>query len=228
MVMNRSARYAFFDLDGTLIADASIPAFFKYYLNQESADNAKAIWAEFSQKFSDMCLQGISRDNINSWFYNTYFCSISIARVRELSQQWLNSYDLSQNFFKKKLINYLNAHIKNGIKVVLVTGSFREIVAAIGNIIHIDACLCAPLEEKDGYYTGRLTSEPMIGIGKRLAVEEFLCKNNISPQHCYGYGDDPTDIPFLDILGYPHALTSGDPRLLEYAHQASKWTIIDA
>jgi phosphoserine phosphatase len=83
----------------------------------------------------------------------------------------------------------------------------------------------APLEEQDGVYTGRLLGDAMIGAGKAHAVRAFLAARAIDPAACHGYGDDHTDIPFLEVLGHPTVVSTSTPRLREHAH-ARGWSLL--
>ncbi len=220
-------RYAFFDLDGTLIADASVIAFYHYYIEREQPQQAPQLAAQFSTTLANKLRAGVARDAINAWFYQTHFCDLAVSQVQHLADDWLASRSADAQFFKQTVIDLLQSYRAQGIGTVLITGSFREVVAPLAQRFQADAYLCAPLVEEHGRYTGALHAAPMIGEGKAAAIRQFLAQHQVDAQDCIGVGDDHTDIPFLSILGTPMALASGTEALLAHAAQFN-WGVINA
>src|SRR3569832_49810 len=73
-----------------------------------------------------------------------------------------------------------------GHEPVIVTGSFREVVALVAAELGIEHFL---------------SGAPMIGQGKRDAVARFLADRDSVPAYCLGFGDDSSDALFLSYLG---------------------------
>lgn len=224
--MHQYHRYAFFDMDGTLIADTSLITFYSYYLRTEFGARAAALGTEILQAVAAQRQAGIERDQLNAWFYERYFAGLQVSRLRDLAHGWLAAREADPGFFLAAMVSKVKAYQAQGVGTVLVTGSFREVVQPLATRLGIDVCLWAPLEEADGRYTGAMTGAPMIGAGKAAAVLTFLQQRHIAPRLCSGYGDDHTDIAFLSELGMPSALASGSPGLLAHARQFG-WPVID-
>ena len=220
-------RYAFFDLDGTLILDASVIAFYHYYIEREHPNQAPQLAAQFSTTLANKLRAGVARDAINAWFYQTHFCDLAVSEVDRLARDWLASRCADPQFFKQNVIDLLQSCRAQEIGTVIITGSFREVVAPLVQRFQADAYLCAPLVEQGGCYTGAMHAAPMIGQGKALAIERFLAQHQVDAQDCWGVGDDHTDIPFLAMLGKPMALASGTDALLAHAAKFN-WGVIDA
>lgn len=224
--MDHYSRYAFFDLDGTLIADTSLMTFYSYYLRAEFGARAPGLGKEILEAVTARRKAGIERDELNAWFYERYFAGLEAARLRELAQGWLAAREADAGFYQAALVARVHAYRAQGVGTVLVTGSFREVAEAVAARLGIAACLSAPLEEVDGRYTGAMTGAPMIGAAKAAAVLAFLRQRHVAPGQCFGYGDDHTDIDFLAVLGRPRALASGSPALLAHARRGG-WPVID-
>lgn len=218
-------RYAFFDLDGTLISDTSILAFYKYFLESEYPLQAEQRYNKFTERLGSLRQGDVARDEINRWFYASHFAGVEVERLRCTAERWLESRYTDHTFLKPRMLALVLRHRAHGVGTVIVTGSFREVVEPLARRIGIGAYIAAPLDERAGIYTGALTDAPTIGQGKASAVTRFLALRGIDPESCYGYGDDHTDIPFLECLGHPHALASGTGELLAYARHAG-WALV--
>lgn len=224
--MQTHRRYAFFDLDGTLIADTSIVSFYRYFLQAEHGHEVQARGAVILRAVNEKKQAGIERDELNSWFYQSYFAGLKLARLRTLAAEWLEARLQDPAFFFPSMTAYVQAYREKGIGTVLVTGSFREVAQPLANLLGMTAYLCAPLEESGGRYTGYMTGEPMIGAGKAAAVRNFAIRHHAALEACSGYGDDHTDIAFLSELGSASVLSNGSARLLSHAANLG-WNVID-
>lgn len=221
-------QYAFFDLDGTLIAEPSMVSFLKFYLDREYPSRADKLWKEFLQRGKELREAGASRAELNRWYYRTYFGSRNVDHVRELGKLWVNEKCRVDGFLKHPVIRLLQQHRREGIGAVLVTGSFREVVLPLAEQFGgVDEVIAAPLQEVNGFYTGTLDGPATIGEGKVLAIQRFLENTGADAALCYGYGDDDSDIPFLNILGYPRAISSGSEALLNHAREVGWPTVGD-
>lgn len=220
-------RYAFFDLDGTLISEASVISFYHYYVERKFPRQAAQLSAQFRATLVEMIHSGVGREDMNAWFYKTHFHDVEVSHIRSWANAWLATRCPDPRFFKEPVLEAMQRCRAQGIGTVVITGSFREVVAPLVERFQADAYLCAPLEEVAGRYTGILTAHPMIGQGKALAITQFLAEHEIAAQDCYGYGDDHTDIDFLALLGKPTVLTSGTGQFLAHAKMQG-WDTIEA
>jgi phosphoserine phosphatase len=75
--------------------------------------------------------------------------------------------------------------------------------------------LCTELEVVDGRYTGMVT-RPMIGDAKSAAARSLLAERSVPAARCHAYGDHPSDLPLLSMVGDP-VVVGDDPVLLEHA-----------
>lgn len=218
-------RYAFFDLDGTLISQASVIAFYRHYVEAEFPDRAARLWQEFHAAVTHMRAAGVPRDEINAWYYRQHLAQADVARLRVLAADWVDERWRDPAFVRHHVLEHARSHRAARVGTVLVTGSFRELVQPLAARLGIDAYLCAPLEERDGRYTGALTAPPTIGCGKWLAIEHFLREHGVAAHHCFGYGDDHSDIPFLERLGEPRVVAEATSELKAHAHSHG-WRVL--
>ena len=124
-----------------------------------------------------------------------------------------------------RILDRLRWHQSENHVTVLVSGSVRymlEPVASDNNIAHL---LCSDLEEgPDGLLTGKLNGPLCMGDHKRYLVKRLSQKNGIDLKASYAYGDHHSDLPLLELVGFPHAVVP-DSRLMRIAREKS-WPIL--
>jgi HAD superfamily hydrolase (TIGR01490 family) len=221
------SRYAFFDLDGTLISDTSMMSFYQFYLEYQSPASAPQRWRDFTAIARSLREAGATREEQNRAYYRLNFEGASIDELGYVARQWLARRSQIPGFWVSTTVRQLRRHQAEGTRTVLLTGSFREIAKAVAEALDIDGWICAPLEEDNGCYTGVLTGRPTIGIGKVHALERFVAERDVDLDFCYGYGDDESDIPFLQCMGSASIVASATPGLREHALKRGWPTLSD-
>ena len=76
----------------------------------------------------------------------------------------------------------------------------------------------------DGRYTGEIRPPQCIGRGKAEAIARFLAATGVSAALCHAYGDDISDLPMLDSVGYPVVVRGS--RDLEAQAMGRGWPVI--
>jgi HAD superfamily hydrolase (TIGR01490 family) len=129
---------------------------------------------------------------------------------------------LKQNF-KPKMIARLKEHEQNGLPLVLVSGAMHQAVVHLGKEMggrgegtHIKL--------ENGVYKASVDGEICQKEGKAARARAIVAEMGFDPTQCYAYGDTASDIPFLSLFGYPHAVDP-DPKLAEEAKRRG-WPII--
>ena len=100
---------------------------------------------------------------------------------------------------------------------MLVSGGFAACLQPIANHLGVKHLLCTELQQIDGHYTGKIESEPTIGIGKVNRINKFIKEQtSINLKNCFAYGDHYSDLPMLLAVGNP-CVASGAKQLEHYA-----------
>jgi HAD superfamily hydrolase (TIGR01490 family) len=217
---------AFFDVDGTLWSERSLVSFYESLIEHQYGDSRAAKLARFAREVAVKTGEGAAREALNAWFYEHYFRDLDVQLVAEVGRRWFETRVSRPGFFVEAAVRLAREHVDAGDVVVLVSGSFREIVSPLAEVVGASHLLVAPLEERAGVYTGRLTGAPMIGAGKADAVGAFLLARSIDPRRCYGYGDDDSDVPFLAFLGSPTVVSPGRSPMAAVA-RARGWSVLN-
>ena len=137
---------------------------------------------------------------------------------------WLGC--LALGILQREVVRLVDGLRARGAKLVLVTGSFSELVEPIARELFAHHAITAPLERQGGVFTGRLLASPTIGPGKAQAVERYAREAGVPLARCFALGDDVSDIPFLELAGRVGVPSDGDPELVASA-KARGWTVID-
>ncbi|MDP4557196.1 HAD-IB family hydrolase [Halomonas meridiana] len=221
--MSTEFRFAFFDVDETLIKIKSMFDFYHFWcykvlLRPDMHDN-------FEAEFSHMLLEDYTREELNRSYYR-YFTGVDPKMLNQAGAHWaLERLEHPDDLFIAPVIEELQRLQGEGITPVFVSGSFHELLEPIANSLKAPHILATKLEiGEDGLYTGNIISPQTIGIGKALAIQNFLQKKDTSPKHCYAFGDDISDLHMLNAVGYP-VVVGTESSLAKHAAIAN-WRII--
>lgn len=214
--------FAFFDVDETIILENSMFAILTRV--SEQAPSIKP--AVVSERLQKMCSFGHDRAVINREFYRE-FKGLPRDEVRDISAKYIyDSLAKKGRFIVETVVSQLEHYRGKGYQPVFVSGSAVDFIEPLAAHLRVRHCLATWLEvDSDGRYTGEIKGEPMIGVGKRTAVQDFLALYGGKPEDCAGFGDHISDLPFLEIVGQPHVVGPYDHALIAIASQRG-WPVL--
>lgn len=218
---------AVFDVDETILTIKGLFSFAEYFFCQyDGADGLVQ-----GQPFADW-LAGLrasarsqSREQVNRLFY-TAFANQSAARMERCAQAWCARLIQSgQGTFVQATLSALQWYRGRGVPVVFLSGSARLFLSPLAKVLDATHVLAIELEVDDtGTLTGAILPPQTIGDGKWQALAAFLDKAGIAAGDCIGYGDHPTDLPFLIRLGEA-VIVEGNEEMEDLA-AAHGWSIL--
>ncbi|MFP4438369.1 MAG: HAD family hydrolase [Chloroflexaceae bacterium] len=222
-----TVRFAFFDVDETLIRIKSMFSF-KEFFQRHYADGTEAArieqYQQFIRRIEDYQRRGMRREFINRAYYESYQGQ-EPERIRTCARAWFSQIRAEiSDLYVTQTRGRLHAHQARGEEPVLVSGSSVEILAPVAEELGVQHVLATRLEVKNGRYTGRILLPQMIGDGKRIAVMNFMETHGASPQECFAYGDHPSDLPLLEAVGNPR-IVGEDARMLAVAVERG-WEVV--
>ena len=115
-------------------------------------------------------------------------------------------------------------HREQGHHIVILSGAFEPLLAAYGRATGVEDVIGTQLQMSDGRYTGRRMGTLCFGEGKVERLKQRLADANVDWQASYAYGDSQTDLPILQAVGHPVAV-SPDDRLKEHARRHD-WPVL--
>jgi len=205
---------AFFDLDGTLIAEPSLEWRFFVNLRQRRAVPtrnyflwlARALWLaprgmDMVRHANKMYLRGLCANGGGSPDYG------------QLPRRGSRQAEMDVPRFFPEGVNQVAWHARQGHAIVLVSGTLaplaQEMALALTVLLAVrgigaSVAVCATrLEENDGRWTGRIVGDAMFGAAKGRAVRRLAKEEGFDLARCYAYGDSASDRALLEAVGRP-------------------------
>lgn len=224
-------RYAFFDVDGTLIRTKSMFGFQQYYYLASTPGPAalgRLRYRLFARRLEGYADRGAQREIINRAYYRSYR-NRRPAQVRRHAESWFARLkDVTDALYVEPVLEALRRHQDEGVEPVLVSGSSVEILSPLARDLGVEHVLATRLETRGERYTGEILPPQMIGDGKQLALSHFLAESGVPTQECFAYGDHASDLPMLEAVGNPRVVAEGlggDPALQRTAEERG-WQVL--
>jgi putative phosphoserine phosphatase/1-acylglycerol-3-phosphate O-acyltransferase len=123
------------------------------------------------------------------------------------------------------IVARVHDHKSQGHVLVLISGSVRYMLEPAAEDLGFDHLLCTDLEvTPDGRLTGKAAGPVCVDVNKKRLMLELAQRIGLDLQSSYAYGNHPSDLPLLESVGHPHAVTPHS-RLEKIALQRS-WPIL--
>ncbi|GGK30746.1 HAD family hydrolase [Salinarimonas ramus] len=216
-------RFAFFDVDDTLVRIKSMFDFFRFFAAIHRG--SETLLARFEAEFARMRADGLPRTELNRAYYR-WFAGLAPAELAHAAEVWgeRRLRDPARLFLEEP-VQLLGRLREEGYAPVFVSGSFPEILAPIAAHLRVEHVLSTRLiVGEDGLLTGEIDAPQTIGEGKAEAIRLFLAEVGGDAGACVAVGDDVSDLAMLDSVGAQVAVGEGGA-LAEVAH-ARGWPVI--
>lgn len=195
---------AFFDLDKTVIAKASMVAF-SGPLHRAGLISRRmllrAAWGQlvYAQLGTSPDKLAKLRDSVlrltRGWDQATIGGIVRETLV-----------DVVEPIVFDEALGLIREHKAAGRKVFIVSASPEEVVAPLARYLGVDEAIATRAElDGEGRYTGR-TELYCYGPNKRVAMEEAAARDGIAMARSYAYSDSASDLPMLEAVGHPVAV----------------------
>ena len=208
---------AFFDLDKTVIAKASMVAFGRPFYNGGLINRRtvlRALYGELIYLHLGASEQKLNRIResvlrlIKGWHRD---------RVREIVAEAIE--EIIEPIIFAEAADLIDWHHDQGRLVVIVSASPEEIVTPLSRFLGADDCIASRARVDDeGRYTGTMQFYAF-GSFKAEAMDVLAAQRGIDLAASYAYTDSYTDLPMLEAVGHPVAVNP-DRVLNRYARRA--------
>ena len=210
---------ALFDMEGTIITSNVVES----YVWTRMADLSPDEWPrELVSVFGRIpgYLQVDRRDRGD--FLRTFFRryeGASVEGVQRLIDGHVGEFMLQKA--SSAAIRRIREHRAAGHRTVLITAAAEIFVRPLAPLF--DIVIGCELEERDGRYTGFMSSPPLVGEARAAWLRRYALQEGIDLKHSYAYADSYSDLPLLRAVGAPVAV-SPDSALYRYARRR-RWPI---
>jgi len=223
-VPNDAAVAAFFDVDNTLVRGASI-----FHIARGMAARGMMPWPAMAEAITRQARFVLSGSEHPADLARA--ASVALAFVRGRSTEEIR--ELGETLFDPYLRTRIwpgtlaraHEHLAAGHEVWLVSATPQELAEVIALRLGLTGGIGTRADTVEGIYTGELTSGPLHGALKAVAIGELAQERGISLAASYAYSDSGNDLPMLTAVGHPHAINP-DPELRAHAQRAG-WQITD-
>ena len=195
---------AFFDLDKTVIAKASMVAFSRPLHRAGMLSRRmmlRAAWGQLLYAQFGATPEKLEKLRASVLQLTKGWDQAEIASIvrEELGQ-------VIEPIVYDEALERIRAHQSWGHKVFIVSASPEEVVAPIAQLLSVDEAIATRAElDAHGRYSGR-TERYVYAEEKVAAITEAAARDGLDLDHCWAYSDSATDIPMLAAVGHPVAV----------------------
>jgi HAD superfamily hydrolase (TIGR01490 family) len=212
---------AFFDLDKTVIAKASMMAFGRSFRREGLVSRRTMLRGAYAHVV----------------YMHVGASEQKLARIREsvltLTRGWEQSrvgnivaealQDVIEPIIYAEAIELIEQHKAEGRRVFIVSAAPAEIVEPLATFLGVDEAISSRAEvDSDGRYTGEMEVYAY-GPYKAEIMRELAEKEGFDLAGSYAYSDSYTDIPMLEAVGHPVAVNPD--RVLLKAAREHGWEV---
>lgn len=212
---------ALFDLDNTLLNGDSDHGWGMFLAKVGAVDAAeqKDQQDKFYQQYQDGVL------NILEFceFQFSVLTQYSAAQLDEWHAQFM--LEIIEPMIKSGKADLLEKHKKAGDDIIIITATNDFVTGPIASRLGVDTLIATEAEKVNGLFTGRVAGTPCFQNGKVTRLNEWLKANGKIFRDSYFYSDSINDLPLLELVDTPIAVTPDD-RLRAHAKKLH-WQIID-
>ena len=217
---SREPAAAFFDIDGTLLSVNSASLYARYLRKKGIGRRRDLLRAGFY-----LALYRLGRLDISKAAENAGggIRGKTEAEVAAFAERWYEE-EIRQHIVP--LIRArLEEHRAAGHAIALLSSTTSYLAEPLSRDLDVEDLLVTRLEIEGGRFTGKPIVPICYGEGKIGYAREYLEERGIPLENAYFYTDSITDLPFLELVGYPQIVAPD--RLLRRKARANGWPIID-
>ncbi len=215
-------RAAFFDLDKTVIAKASMAAF-GGPLYRGGLINRRLIARALVSQIIYLHL-GASEQKLARMRESilTLTKGWDQEQIREIVRETLE--ETVEPIIYAEALDLIEAHRSAGDKVYLVSASPEEIVEPLAEHLGVDGCIASrTVVDQDGRYAGEMEFYSY-GPFKAEAIRALAEREGLDLDESSAYSDSYTDLPMLEAVGHP--VVVNPDRVLAKAAREREWEVL--
>ena len=212
---------AFFDLDKTVIAKASIAAFGRPLYRGGLISRStivRAIASQFVYMYLGASEEKLQKVRESVLELTRGWSQLEVSRiVRETLDE------IVEPIIYAEALELIEQHQSAGRRVYLVSASPEEIVLPLAEYLGVDDAIASrAVVDQEGRYTGEMAFYAY-GTFKAIAMAEVAVRDHLDLEASYAYSDSFTDAPMLEAVGHPVAVNPD--RMLAKLARKRDWEV---
>jgi HAD superfamily hydrolase (TIGR01490 family) len=213
---------AFFDLDKTILAKSSSFAFARPFYRNGLIGRADVLRSAYAQLL--FRTSGADHDQMETMrdYMSQLITGWEVDKVKRIITETLEEVVTPMVF--QEAIDLFAEHRAAGRDIIIISSSGIDMVAPIGDMLGADRSIGTEVGVLNGRYTGEITFYAY-GPGKADAMLTIAADEGYDLAASYAYSDSITDVPMLELVGYPSAVNPDD-QLRRIAVERG-WPILD-
>ncbi|HEY1635445.1 MAG TPA: HAD-IB family hydrolase [Acidimicrobiales bacterium] len=212
---------AFFDVDKTVIAKASMAVFGRTLYREGLISRRtvlRGLWAQLVFLHLGAGEEKLARIRESVL---TLTRGWDQAKVREIVREAMEG--LVEPIIYAEALDLIATHQAAGRQVFIVSASPEEIVGPLARYLGVDGAVSSRAKiDEDGRYTGEMEFYAY-GPYKADAIRGLAEREDIDLAASYAYSDSYTDLPMLEAVGHPVAVNPD--RVLDKLAKDRDWEV---
>jgi HAD superfamily hydrolase (TIGR01490 family) len=212
---------AFFDLDKTVIAKASVVAFSRQFYREGLVTRrvlARGLWAQVMFLRFGARAKTLERLRHKMLRLTTGW---EQERVRSIVAGTLTQ--VVGPITYKEAVELIEDHKLAGRRVYIVSAAPAEIVEPLARYLGAEEAIASQAAVSAGRYTGQMLSYAY-GPQKAQTIRQIAERDGLDLTESWAYSDSATDLPMLETVGHPVAVNPD--RALRRIAQMRGWPVL--
>jgi HAD superfamily hydrolase (TIGR01490 family) len=213
---------AFFDLDKTVIAKASMMAFGRPFYRAGLLSRraiVRGVWAQLIYMHLGASEEKLARIRESVLALTKGW---EQRRIQQIVSETLD--DIVEPITYVEALELIDEHRAAGRRVYIISASPAEIVEPLGRFLGADESLASHARVgPDGRYTGEMDVYAY-GPYKADLIREVATRDGVDLSQSYAYSDSYTDLPMLETVGHP--VVVNPDRVLQKVARERDWEIL--
>ena len=212
---------AFFDLDKTVIAKASMIAFGGHFYRQGLISRRsllRGLWAQLIYMHLGASEEKLARIRESTLALTRGWHQ---RQVQDIVADTLAA--VVEPIIYAEALDLIDLHRAAGRRVYIISASPAEIVAPLGRFLGVDDVIASQASvDEEGRYTGEMEVYAY-GPYKAQLIKEIAVTDGVDLSASYAYSDSYTDLPMLEAVGHP--VVVNPDRVLAKVAKERGWTV---
>jgi HAD superfamily hydrolase (TIGR01490 family) len=196
---------AFFDLDLTITGRDSFHYFLKFYYLSKLQKWVYVPWILFwgiLRKLRLISLQSFKEEALVALIgKNQTF-------IRKIGQLFLE--EQLVEIVREKAIRRIRRHRESGHFTFIVTSCPDVYILSLVEYLKCDGYECSRLAYRNSKFIGSIVGKDCFGSEKVSRLKAIVEDRELDLSHSYAYSDHESDLPLLELVGKPVAVTPTD------------------